>query len=76
MKPLVIENICKSYGEFRSVDGVSLTVNQGERVALLGQNGAGKTTLMRMILGLTQPSAGKVEVLDGAAGSRAARAQI
>ncbi|MCV6823416.1 MULTISPECIES: ABC transporter ATP-binding protein [Halocynthiibacter] len=76
MTPLRIQNVSKTYGDFRSVDDVSLMVNQGERVALLGQNGAGKTTLMRMILGLTKPSGGKLEVLGGGAGSRAARAQI
>lgn len=76
MTALRLDNISKNYGNVRSVDGVSLAINAGERVALLGQNGAGKTTLMRMILGLTSASSGCIKVLGNRAGSRAARAQI
>ncbi|WP_309082190.1 ABC transporter ATP-binding protein [Zhihengliuella sp.] len=50
-------------GRVRAVDGVDLTVCTGEVVALLGPNGAGKTTLIDMILGLTVPEHGTVEVL-------------
>lgn len=71
-----MENICKSYGNLATVSGVNLALEAGERVALLGQNGAGKTTLMRMILGLTSPTSGKIKVLGNAPGSRKARAQI
>lgn len=45
-----------------ATDGVDLTIHQGEIVAFLGPNGAGKTTTVDMILGLTEPSAGRVEV--------------
>ncbi len=47
----------------RAVDGVDLRIAAGEIVALLGPNGAGKTTLSDMLLGLTEPSAGSVEIL-------------
>ncbi|GAA3697491.1 ABC transporter ATP-binding protein [Zhihengliuella alba] len=50
-------------GRVRAVDGVDLTISSGEVVALLGPNGAGKTTLIDMILGLTAPESGTVDVL-------------
>lgn len=48
------------YGKSQALHGVSLTVAEGEIVALLGRNGAGKTTTLRSIMGLNQVSAGKV----------------
>ncbi len=74
MKALEIENVSKNFGPVAAVREVSLALAEGERLALLGHNGAGKTTLIRMILGLTAPSAGRITVLGSAAGSRAARA--
>jgi ABC-type multidrug transport system ATPase subunit len=47
------------------VDQVSLHVNKGEIFGLLGPNGAGKTTLMKLIAGLSRPSTGSLELLDG-----------
>ena len=52
-------------GTLTAVDGIDLTVSRGEVLALLGPNGAGKTTTIDMILGLTRPSSGSVEVLGG-----------
>ncbi|WP_433431069.1 ABC transporter ATP-binding protein [Nonomuraea sp. CA-141351] len=52
----------KSYGQVRAVDGVNLTLAAGEVVALLGPNGAGKSTTVEMMLGLTAPDEGKVEI--------------
>lgn len=46
----------------RAVDGLDLTVERGEIVAFLGPNGAGKTTTLDMVLGLTEPTAGSIEV--------------
>ncbi|KPU82290.1 ABC transporter ATP-binding protein, partial [Marinosulfonomonas sp. PRT-SC04] len=63
MTGLLIENVVKRYGDVEVVRGVSLSVAAGERVALLGHNGAGKTTLMRMVLGLTTITNGKISVL-------------
>ncbi|HIP22603.1 MAG TPA: ABC transporter ATP-binding protein [Rhodobacteraceae bacterium] len=76
MTVLGIENVSKSYGDVHSVQGVSLNLNEGERVALLGHNGAGKTTLMRMVLGLTPLTSGRISVLGMPPGSRKARTAI
>ncbi len=59
-----VENLVKTFGAFRAVDGVSLAVGPGEIHGFLGPNGAGKTTTIRMIAGLLRPSAGRV-VIDG-----------
>ena len=58
------ENLVKSYGGRRVVDGVSVNVDRGEIVGLLGPNGAGKTTTFYMIVGLVQPNEGSV-ILNG-----------
>ena len=58
------EDIQKQYGPFTALDGVSIEVESGERVGLLGPNGSGKTTLLRILAGLTAPTAGRVTV-DG-----------
>lgn len=57
-----ITDLSKSYGSARAVDGLSLEVHKGEIFGLLGPNGAGKTTTILMILGLTEPSSGSVQV--------------
>jgi branched-chain amino acid transport system ATP-binding protein len=57
---LALDGISTNYGKIRILRDVSLTVGEGEVVALLGLNGAGKTTTMRSILGLTPPRAGTV----------------
>ncbi|HSD20585.1 MAG TPA: ABC transporter ATP-binding protein [Anaeromyxobacter sp.] len=61
---LEVRDLHVYYGESHALQGVSLTVREGEIVALLGRNGAGKTTTIRGILGLTPPRAGRV-LLDG-----------
>jgi branched-chain amino acid transport system ATP-binding protein len=62
MSVLDIEQLAKSYGGVRAVDGVSFTVEAGERVALIGPNGAGKTTLFNSINGQIKPDGGRVRV--------------
>ncbi len=57
-----IENLVKSYGARRAVDGLSLDIKAGEIFGLLGPNGAGKTTTIRMLTMLTQPSAGSIKI--------------
>jgi len=57
---LALDGVCTNYGKIRILRDVSLTVGEGEVVALLGLNGAGKTTTMRTILGLTPPRAGTI----------------
>jgi len=59
---LDIRGLRRHYGAVRAVDGVDLTVAPGEVVALLGPNGAGKSTLVDVVLGLSRPDAGRVEV--------------
>jgi branched-chain amino acid transport system ATP-binding protein len=59
---LVVDGIHTYYGESHILQGVSLEVNAGELVALLGRNGAGKTTTMNSIIGFLRPRAGKVMV--------------
>ncbi|WP_440710882.1 ABC transporter ATP-binding protein [Herbiconiux sp. YIM B11900] len=54
--------LVKSFGPVRAVDGVDLTVAQGEIVAFLGPNGAGKTSTIDMLLGLATPDSGSVQV--------------
>jgi ABC-2 type transport system ATP-binding protein len=60
---LVLDNVVKSYGSIRAVDGVSFSVAPGEFVALLGPNGAGKTTLFQLLSGLFVPDSGRVEIM-------------
>jgi len=55
-----LDGLCADYGPVRALDGVSLTVEQGQVTAVLGANGAGKTTLLRTISGLVRPSGGGV----------------
>jgi ABC-2 type transport system ATP-binding protein len=59
---ILLDNLVKTFGAFRAVDGVSLDVNAGEIHGFLGPNGAGKTTTMRMIAGLLKPTSGRVSV--------------
>lgn len=56
-------NLSKHYGDFVAVDNLNLTLCKGEVFGLLGPNGAGKTTTILMLLGLTEPTAGQVQVL-------------
>lgn len=58
-----VENVSKSFGEIKALDGVTLRVKQGEIYGLLGPNGAGKTTLIRTFVGLVEPNGGTVKVL-------------
>jgi len=52
------DNLTKHYGDVRAVDGISLSVKNGEIYGFLGLNGAGKTTTIRMLLGMINPTAG------------------
>jgi branched-chain amino acid transport system ATP-binding protein len=61
---LEVEELVVTYGPAVAVDGVSLELKEGERVALVGPNGAGKSSLLNAICGLVKPAAGRVRV-DG-----------
>lgn len=65
--------LTKRYGEQVSVENLNLHVRPGRIYGLLGRNGAGKTTTMRMLLGLTAPSAGSVRIFGGAMPAKAPR---
>ena len=64
MDAIRIENLTKKYKDVVAVDGLNLSVRQGELLSLLGVNGAGKTTAIKMLSCLTQPTSGDA-VLDG-----------
>ena len=55
-------NLTKQYGEQKSVSAMNLHVKKGRIYGLLGRNGAGKTTTMKMLLGLTTPTSGKIKI--------------
>jgi branched-chain amino acid transport system ATP-binding protein len=57
---LDLQDVHAAYGLSRVLFGISIEVNEGECVCLLGRNGVGKTTTMRSVMGLTPPSAGHV----------------
>lgn len=59
---LKINGLCKSFGDKKAVDNLSLSLKPGEFYAFLGANGAGKTTSMRMICGLLAPDNGEISV--------------
>jgi iron(III) transport system ATP-binding protein len=61
---LVVENLHLQYGDNPILKGVSMTLNPGEVVALLGASGSGKTTLLRSVAGLEEPSKGKIAIGD------------
>lgn len=57
-----IDNLVVRFGRFTAVNGLSLTVNEGELFGFLGPNGAGKTTTIRVLIGSQRPSAGTIRV--------------
>ncbi|HRA04682.1 MAG TPA: ABC transporter ATP-binding protein [Arachnia sp.] len=61
-RAIALTGVTKDFGEVQAVRGLDLTVRKGEVVAFLGPNGAGKTTTIDMVLGLSQPTTGSVEV--------------
>ena len=61
---LAVEGLAKSFGPVRAVDDLTFSVRPGAVTGFLGPNGAGKTTTLRMLLGLTRPTAGRALVGD------------
>ena len=57
---LDVQHLTKSYGSFRAVDDVSVTLSRGRILGLLGPNGAGKTTTIQMLVGITLPDGGTI----------------
>lgn len=63
MPPAVtLDHLTKSFGSLTAVDDIDLSIRPGEVVAFLGPNGAGKTTTIDMLLGLSRPDEGSVEI--------------
>lgn len=59
---IVVDDLVKSFGDFHAVNHITFRVHRGEIFGFLGANGAGKTTAMRILTGLSQPTAGKATV--------------
>lgn len=60
---LLLDNVVKTYGPIRAVNGVTFVARAGEFVALLGPNGAGKSTLFQLLSGLFVPDSGRIQVM-------------
>jgi branched-chain amino acid transport system ATP-binding protein len=77
---LELQDVHAAYGLSRVLFGISIDVNEGECVCLLGRNGVGKTTTMRSVMGLTPPSAGRIRFksrdITGWSPHRVARAGV
>ena len=57
-----VSDVTKAYGQIKALDGISLSVAQGEMFGLIGPNGAGKSTLFKLMLGLISPTSGRIRV--------------
>ena len=68
MALLSVANLVLSIGDRRILDGVSLTVDAGQHVGMVGRNGCGKSTLLKLIAGLSQfkPDEGQIQLARGA----------
>jgi ABC-2 type transport system ATP-binding protein len=65
---ITVDSVTKRYGSVVAVDDLSLRIGGGQYHCLLGPNGSGKSTLLRLVLGLTRPSAGRIDRPDAAIG--------
>jgi ABC transport system ATP-binding/permease protein len=65
MNLISLERVAKAYGPRAALDGVSLGVNEGERIGVVGRNGAGKSTLLALLAGLTEPDSGRIARTSG-----------
>lgn len=72
---ITTHDLTKTFGEYTAVDGVNLAVPEGVVYGFLGPNGSGKSTTMKMLLGITQPSSGSIE-LFGQPLAQTSRAQL
>lgn len=58
---IIVKQICKSYGANQILDGISLSLKRGQKIALVGPNGVGKSTLLKIIAGKEKPDSGSIE---------------
>lgn len=73
---LKVDQIDVYYGNIQALKGVTLEVNEGEIVTLIGANGAGKSTLLKTLSGLLKPKSGKIDYLDASIAGKAAQAIV
>ncbi len=59
---IAVENLCKTFASHTVLDGINLSVNRGETLAVLGRSGTGKSVLLRLIIGLEKPDSGLVRI--------------
>jgi ABC-2 type transport system ATP-binding protein len=64
MKRIIFNEVKKSFGAVKAINGLNISIAEGEVYALLGHNGAGKTTSLRLLLGLLEPDGGHIEVFE------------
>ena len=64
MAGIKVSNLSKSFKSFKAVDGISFEVSEGRVMGFLGPNGAGKTTTLRMLVGLSRPDSGEVQIAE------------
>ena len=67
---IALSDLRKTFGAVQAVNGLDLSVGPGEVVAFLGPNGAGKSTTMKLLLGLTSPTSGRMSILGRPVGPR------
>ena len=60
--PVVIEDLCKSFGPQKVLNGIGLTVARGETVVVLGRSGTGKSVLLKLLIGLQKPDSGSIRI--------------
>src|SRR6185437_15007528 len=68
--PIVVSDVVKRFHDLTALDHVTLAVARGETFGLIGPNGSGKTTLIRLLLGLSRPTEGRIAVLGREAPDR------
>ena len=68
MARIEISNLTKNFGDLTALDDVTVSLEQGQIVGLLGPNGSGKTTLIKILNGLLQPTSGSVTINGSAPG--------
>ena len=71
MPAIVLDHVTKAFGETVAVNDLSLTIERGAFVGLLGRNGAGKSTTLKMLTGLLAPTSGRITLLDQDFGAHA-----
>ncbi|WP_434509980.1 ABC transporter ATP-binding protein [Desulfitobacterium sp. AusDCA] len=64
MKVIECENLTKSFGRFKALDGLSFEIEENKITGLIGRNGAGKTTLLKLIAGYLRPTGGELKVFS------------